>query len=188
MSTLPPQHTLPSILSLSVASHNSYSPAPHAHISASSSPVPPGAKDVRISIDLDAATPVATAVSFDQLQSVLRGDAVGAEFLNGRVAMVAFLACSAVELATQKTVLEQALTPVGGVGALALVSLTFAASIAPALAGAPGLLAGVPPCSCVSAVLRACLQKGKGSAPPLWRSHGVCCCHTTVYWGPRLAV
>ncbi len=49
--------------------------------------------------------------------------------------MLAFLGCSVMEFATQQTVLEQALTPAGALGAVALISLTTAASLAPALAG-----------------------------------------------------
>lgn len=50
-------------------------------------------------------------------------------------AMLAFLGCTAVEVATQRSFVEQALSPAGAAAAATLVALTAAASLAPALAG-----------------------------------------------------
>lgn len=94
-----------------------------------------GAKDTRIAIDVSQPIYLTTAPNFTQLQSVLRGDAAGPEFINGRLAMLGFLGCAAMEVATQKSVVEQALTPAGAAGALALVVFTAVASLAPAFAG-----------------------------------------------------
>lgn len=99
-------------------------------------PATVGERDNRVRIDLDNPTPVATdGVSFTALQQVLKFDGPGPEAINGRVAMLAFLACSTVELATQRSVLEQAATLPGAIGAVSLMVLVTAASLAPAFAG-----------------------------------------------------
>ncbi len=43
-----------------------------------------GAKDNRIAIDMDEPVYLTNAPNFTQLQAVLRGDAAGPEFINGR--------------------------------------------------------------------------------------------------------
>ena len=98
-----------------------------------------GAKDNRISIILDSATPSATPVNgaptFQELQMILKGDGPGPEAINGRVAMAAFFGIAVVEKISGLTVIEQAATPVGATAAISLVLLTLVASIAPALTG-----------------------------------------------------
>lgn len=59
----------------------------------------------------------------------------GPEAVNGRIAMAAFLITAVTEVATGKGLLEQAASPAGSVGAIALMVLTTAASVAPTVAG-----------------------------------------------------
>ncbi|KAL4858526.1 High molecular mass early light-inducible protein HV58 [Chlorella vulgaris] len=93
-------------------------------------------KDTRISIILDSATPIAGGPpSFQELQPVLKFDGPGPEAINGRAAMLAFLGAAVVELATGRTLLEQAGSPAGLAGAVALMAAVTAASLAPTLTG-----------------------------------------------------
>jgi Chlorophyll A-B binding protein len=94
-----------------------------------------GAKDNRISLIWETATPLAGPPSFQQLQMILKGDAPGPEIINGRVAMAAFLGIAVVELISGQTAISTLATPAGAVSAITLALLTTAASIAPALTG-----------------------------------------------------
>lgn len=66
---------------------------------------------------------------------VLRGDSIGAELVNGRTAMVAFLACAIKELATGTSTVEQLSTPAGAALAIVVSTAVLAASVAPAATG-----------------------------------------------------
>jgi hypothetical protein len=66
---------------------------------------------------------------------VLRGDSVGAELVNGRTAMVAFLACAIKELATGTSTVQQLASPAGVALAVTLSAAVLAASVAPAATG-----------------------------------------------------
>lgn len=85
-------------------------------------------KDNRISAVLDSARPLAGPPSFEQLQAVLKGNAPGAEFINGRLAMSAFLVAVAQETITG----ESFVTHANLIPALGLALAVTAASIAPA--------------------------------------------------------
>lgn len=103
-----------------------------------------GQKDNRISLILESSRPISSnssttsfvIPSFEQLQSLLRGDGKGAELMNGRVAMAALLGVIAVEAATGQSFVTQISSPAGGIAALSLATLTVVASIAPAFTGA----------------------------------------------------
>ncbi|KXZ45477.1 hypothetical protein GPECTOR_54g218 [Gonium pectorale] len=98
----------------------------------------PAAVDDQNRVRIDTSNPVPHAVagfSVDALAPVLRGDAPGAETINGRVAMVGYLGIAATELITQQSALQQLTSPAGAAAAAALGLLTLAASIAPAVAG-----------------------------------------------------
>jgi hypothetical protein len=99
-----------------------------------------GAKDNRISLIEETGRPLggntSAGVSFDALVPLLRGDSYGAEIINGRAAMAAFIGIVAVEIATGQPMLAQLTTPAGAAGAVALAVLTTVASVAPALTGA----------------------------------------------------
>jgi hypothetical protein len=69
------------------------------------------------------------------LQPVLKFDGPGPEAINGRAAMLAFLGAAVVELATGRTLLEQAGSPAGLASAVALMAAVTAASLAPTLTG-----------------------------------------------------
>lgn len=95
-----------------------------------------GAKDNRISIVLESGRALAGAApSFEQYQAVLKASSVGAELLNGRAAMVAFLGIAGVELATGQTFISQLTSGTGAAAAVGLAVFTMAASLAPAVAG-----------------------------------------------------
>jgi hypothetical protein len=66
---------------------------------------------------------------------VLRGDSLGAELVNGRAAMVAFVACAVGELATGTSTVQQLASPAGAALAAALSIAVMAASVAPAVTG-----------------------------------------------------
>lgn len=72
---------------------------------------------------------------YPALQALLKFTGPGPEIINGRTAMLAFFVTAATELATGKTLLEQAATPAGALGAAALVAAATAASLAPLLLG-----------------------------------------------------
>lgn len=102
-------------------------------------------KDNRISVLLDTATPMAGGPpSFEQLQALLKGGQPATEALNGRLAMLAVLGAAGVELATGRTLLEQAATPAGAAAAGGLALFVTAASLAPVLLGRVLPAAAVP--------------------------------------------
>lgn len=68
-------------------------------------------------------------------QAVLKFSGAGPEAINGRVAMLTVLGAAAAELATGRTLLEQAGTGAGAAAAVGLMAFVTAASLAPALAG-----------------------------------------------------
>lgn len=103
-----------------------------------------GDKDNRISIILESATPIAGPPSFPQLQNVLKGDQPAAEFINGRVAMIAFAITAGVEIATGQSFLSQLATTTGATAAAAVSLLTLAASIAPGFTGDMSIEKAIP--------------------------------------------
>ena len=84
-----------------------------------------GEKDNRIAIVLESARSLPGPPSFTQLQSILKATSPGAEALNGRVAMVAFLGIAGVELATGQPLLAQLTTGAGAAAAAAVAVLTM---------------------------------------------------------------
>lgn len=68
-------------------------------------------------------------------QAVLKASGPGPECINGRLAMLAILGTAGVELATERTLLEQLSTPLGAAAAVALAVAVAAASLVPLLLG-----------------------------------------------------
>lgn len=93
-------------------------------------------EDLRIRINPEAPEPIAVSgFAFEPLQQVLKGDSPGAEAINGRAAMIGFLACALYEIVTGVSVAQQLGSPVGaGIAAIVSTSITLA-SVAPAIAG-----------------------------------------------------
>ena len=69
------------------------------------------------------------------LQALLKASSPGAEALNGRLAMLAFVGVAGLELGTGRSLVEQLASPSGAAHAAALGLAVMAASLAPVLAG-----------------------------------------------------
>lgn len=94
-----------------------------------------GEKDNRIALVWETGRPMQGPPSFEQLQSILRADAPGAELINGRLAMVSFLGLAGVKVASGQAFVSQLATVYGLTGAVGLATFVMAASMAPAFTG-----------------------------------------------------
>lgn len=93
-------------------------------------------KTSRITVLLDSGVPLPGPPSFAALAAVLRADGPGPEAINGRLAMVAFLAAAGAEAATGVPLAAQLASGAGLAAAAALAAAVIAASLAPAYVGA----------------------------------------------------
>lgn len=94
-----------------------------------------GEGDNRISLVFETARALPGPPSFEQLQSMLKGNGPGPEIINGRVAMAGFTGGAIIEIISGQPFLAQLATPAGATSAAALAVLITAASVAPTFTG-----------------------------------------------------
>jgi hypothetical protein len=94
-----------------------------------------GEKDNRIALVWESGRPMQGPPSFEQIQSILRADAPGAELINGRLAMVSFLGLTGVKIVSGQAFASQLTSVYGLTGAVGLAAFVMAASLAPAFTG-----------------------------------------------------
>lgn len=94
-----------------------------------------GEKDNRIALVWESGRPMQGPPSFEQIQSILRADAPGAELINGRLAMVSFLGLTGVKIVSGQEFASQLTSVYGLAGAVGLAAFVMAASLAPAFTG-----------------------------------------------------